>query len=419
MLGTYLLAADFRGIGLTVALIVFIGFLAVFIWNMVRARPELGSEIELAANRKEYLSDEQLEGEKLDRSLSFALVLLTLLAITLPFYWLAEPGRQEGAVDAYTLSFESRGEGDYVEGAQCVNCHAGGAVGGGAPFVLQDADGQFIANASWKAPALNNVLLRYSEEEVRYVLNFGRPGSPMAAWGTVGGGPLTTQQVDNIIIYLRTLQNQSLDPLDIAAAGSEDPLDVESIAAGEAAAELAAEVEAEVMRSIADGEFETVGEAVFNLGLNRDFGAGAYSCARCHTAGWSLGLDVVPDVLDEGVAGCGGGSPSGIGFNLCGSSVQNHFPDDAWLRPDNSWYGPNNPSGYDGSFIEAMDGTQIALNESGNPETASGEPYLILAAGDGVAVPEGDDAAAPEGDAEGEATDSCLLYTSPSPRDRG
>ena len=152
------------------------------------------------------------------------------------------------------------------------------------------------------------------------------------------------------------------------------------------------------MRSIADGEFETVGEAVFNLGLNRDFGAGAYSCARCHTAGWSLGLDVVPDVLDEGVAGCGGGSPSGIGFNLCGSSVQNHFPDDAWLRPDNSWYGPNNPSGYDGSFIEAMDGTQIALNESGNPETASGEPYLILAAGDGVAVPA-------EDDAEGEATD--------------
>ena len=121
MLGTYLLAADFRGIGLTVALIVFIGFLAVFIWNMVRARPELGSEIELAANRKEYLSDEQLEGEKLDRSLSFALVLLTLLAITLPFYWLAEPGRQEGAVDAYTLSFESRGEGDYVEGLSLIH----------------------------------------------------------------------------------------------------------------------------------------------------------------------------------------------------------------------------------------------------------------------------------------------------------
>ncbi len=392
MLGTYVFAADFRGIGLSVAAIVFLGFCAVFIWNMVRARPELGSELELAANRKEYLSDEELEGEKLDRSLSFALVLLTLLAITLPFYWIAEPGRQSGAADAYNLSFESRGEGSYVEGAQCINCHAGGGVGGSAPYVLQDADGQFIANASWKAPALNNVLLRYSEEEVRYILNYGRPGSPMAAWGTVGGGPLTTQQVNNIIIYLRLLQNQSLDPIDIAAAGTDDPGDDESLAAAEAAALLTAEVEAEVMRSVADGEYETVGEAVFNLGLMRDFGAGAYSCGRCHTAGWSLGLDVVPDVLDEGVAGCGGGSPSGIGFNLCGGSVKNHFPDDAWLRPDGSWFGPNSPAGYDGSFVEAMDGTQISLNDSGLPVTPGGEPYLILgpAAGEDGEAQNGD-----------------------------
>jgi mono/diheme cytochrome c family protein len=383
MLGTYVFAADFRGIGLSVAAIVFLGFCAVFIWNMVRARPELGSEIELAANRKEYLSDEELEGEKLDRSLSFALVLLTLLAITLPFYWIAEPGRQNGAIDAYNLSFESRGEGSYVEGAQCINCHAGGGVGGGAAYVLQDADGQFIANASWKAPALNNVLLRYSEDEVRYILNFGRPGSPMAAWGTAGGGPLTTQQVNNIIIYLRLLQNQSLDPIDIAAAGTDDPGDEESLAAAEEAAKLQAEVEAEVMRSVEAGEYETVGEAVFNLGLMRDFGAGAYSCARCHTAGWSLGLDVVPDLLDEGVAGCGGGSPSGIGFNLCGGSVKNHFPDDAWLRPDGTWYGPDSPAGYDGSFIEANDGTRIALNDSGNPVTDSGENYLILGPAEG------------------------------------
>lgn len=376
-------AADFRAIGLSVAAVVFLGFCAVFIWNMVRARSELGSEIELAANRQEYLSDEDLEGEKLDRSLSFALVLLTLLAITLPFYWIAEPGRQDGAVDAYNLSFESRGEGDYLEGAQCVNCHAGAGVGGVAPYVLQDADGQFIANASWKAPALDSVLLRYSEDEVRYILNYGRPGSPMAAWGTIGGGPLTTQQVDNIIIYLRTLQIQSLDPLDIAAAGGDDPSDDESLAAAAEAAELAAALEAEVTRSVEAGEYESVGEAVFNLGLQRDFGAGAYSCGRCHTAGWSLGLDVVPDVLDEGVAGCGGGSPSGIGFNLCGGSIKKHFPDDAWLRPDGSWYGPDSPAGYDGSFIEAMDGTQVRVDDTGVPITQDDEPYLILGPGEG------------------------------------
>ncbi len=405
MLAAYVLAADFRAIGLSVAAIVFIGFVAVFIWNIVRARPELGSELELATNRKEYLSDEELEGEKLDRSLSFALVMLALLAITLPFYWLAEPGRQDGAVDAYNLSFEVRGEESYTGGAQCINSHAGGGVGGGAAYVLLDADGQFVANASWKAPALNNVLLRYTDEEVRYVLNFGRPGSPMAAWGTIGGGPLTTQQIDNIIIYLRTLQLQSLDPLDIALAGTDNPQDDESLEAAAEAAALTETIEAEVARSLADGEYETVGEAVFNLGLQRDFGAGAYSCGRCHTGGWSLGIDVAPNVLDDGVAGCGGGDPSGIGFNLCGGSVKNRFPDDTWLRPDGSWYTlaqldtgqitvvePGNPEGYDGTYIEAMDGTRISLDTSNRPVNEAGEEYLILgpAAGEGGEAQAGD-----------------------------
>ncbi len=397
MLGMYMFAADFRGIGLSVAAIVFLGFCAVFILNIVRARPELGSEIELAPNRKEYLSDEELEGEKLDRSLSFALVLLTLLAITLPFYWIAEPGRQAGAADAYNLSFESRGEGSYgLGGSQCVNCHAGAGVGGGAPYVLQDADGQFIANATWSAPALDNVLLRYSEDEVRYILNYGRPGSPMAAWGTVGGGPLTTQQVNNIIIYLRTLQLQSVDTLDIALAGSDNAQDAESIAAQEQADGLVALLEEEVQRSLDAGEFDSVGEAVFNLGLGSGYGAGAYSCGRCHTAGWSLGLDIAPNVLDEGVAGCGGGSPSGIGFNLCGGSVKNHFPDDAWLLPDGTWYRDaeldtskvtapiqGNPVGYDGTYVVAMDGTEIPLNDSGNPMNGDGDAYLILGPAEG------------------------------------
>ena len=50
------------------------------------------------------------------------------------------------------------------------------------------------------------MLYRYSEEGVRYILNYGRPGSPMAAWGGPGGGPLTDQQIDNLIDYLWSIQ---------------------------------------------------------------------------------------------------------------------------------------------------------------------------------------------------------------------
>jgi len=256
---TAMFAANFRAIGLTVAAVVLVGFVVLFIRNSFQARPELGSEIELAANKKPYLSDEELEGRKLDYSLGFALVVLGLTALILPFYWLAEPGRQEGAVDVYQATFERRGEGIYLEGAQCVNCHAAGGVGGGAAYVLQDADGQFLANASWIAPALNNILHRYSEEEVTYILEYGRPGSPMAAWGTPGGGPLTSQQVQTAIEYMQTFEIQSLDPIAILEAGGPENDDPETIAAQEAADVIANDIRDEVNRSVAEGEFESVG----------------------------------------------------------------------------------------------------------------------------------------------------------------
>ncbi|MEZ5342900.1 MAG: c-type cytochrome [Acidimicrobiales bacterium] len=330
MLSTILIAANFRAIGITVFALLMVAFVALWVRNIFQARDELGSEIEIAPNRKPYYDDEELEGPKLDKSLSFALVVLGLVALALPFYWLAEPGRQEGGVEAYELNFISRGEGTYTVGAQCVNCHSAGGIGGSKSYVLQDADGQFITNANWTAPALNNVLLRYSFAEVEYILNYGRPGSPMAAWGTPGGGPLTEQQVSNVIKYIETLQVQSLDPIDISQA--DDPEGQQA-----AADELVAAMKTEVDRSLADGEFDSLGEAVFNLGLFSGYGSGSLSCGRCHTAGWSLGTSVFPNLLDEGIAGCGGGSPSGIGFNLCGDSLEHRFPDDSWKLPDGSW----------------------------------------------------------------------------------
>ena len=38
------------------------------------------------------------------------------------------------------------------------------------------------------------------------ILVYGRPGTPMPAWGTEGGGPLTTQQIDELIAYIGSIQ---------------------------------------------------------------------------------------------------------------------------------------------------------------------------------------------------------------------
>lgn len=295
MVETAVLANTNRTIGIVLVVLLAIGGVVLFWFNTRAARPELGAEIELAPNRKQYYPDEDLEGRVLDRVLLFALVLIAIIAVGLPLYWLAEPGRQSGADEAYRGVptdpddmgiFASRGEGLYVEYG-CGDCH-GGVQGGVREHIILDDDGEFVAQVPWKAPALDTVMLRYDRDEVQFVLDYGRPGTPMQAFGLPGGGALTAQQVDNLIDYLEFI---ALDP-------------------DEAQAQATAEIE----RSLDAGEFASEGEAVFNLGLNNGFAGGAYSCGRCHTQGWSYGDPREP------------GSGGAIGPSLRGGAVINQFP---------------------------------------------------------------------------------------------
>ncbi len=91
-------------------------------------------------------------------------------------------------------------------GFNCAGCHGEGAVGGSAPYTLTDENDEFVATVNWKAPSLQTVLLRFSEEELRDIIVYGRPFSPMSAWGTEGGGPLNEQQVDNLMAYIGSIQ---------------------------------------------------------------------------------------------------------------------------------------------------------------------------------------------------------------------
>ena len=52
-----------------------------------KGRAELGSEVELAPNRKPYYDDETLEGKRLERVQLFGVLLLALIVVILPLYW--------------------------------------------------------------------------------------------------------------------------------------------------------------------------------------------------------------------------------------------------------------------------------------------------------------------------------------------
>lgn len=313
---TVLAASTVTTVGAVIVAIIGIGLVLYLVSNLRAGRDEVGSEIELAPNRKPYLSDDELETTKLNKTLRWALVLLVIVAVGLPAYWLSEPGRQSGAIDMFQSTFESRGEELFVEGSQCANCHGPEAVGGTAPYTVLDGEGKFIASVNWRAPALDTVLLRYTREEVEYVINYGRPFSPMPGWGaSVNKGPLNEQQVQNLVDYLASIQKS--------------PEDAQREGQIELATELGLLEDGEDDEDVIDAALEQIdyndpvtGKTLFNLGKETGFAGGAYACARCHTRGWSIvteGEDAVdpPDADLSSVAGFPDGSGA-LGPNLTG-----------------------------------------------------------------------------------------------------
>lgn len=278
---TVLALSTVESVGAVIAAIAIGGFVVYVVINFFSGRAEAGSEIELAPNRKPYYGDDQLETTKLNRTLATGLVLMGVVAVGLPVYWLAEPGRQEGAIESGEQTFIARGLSQYEETSQCVQCHGPEGSGGQATHQLFNDQGDFVAQVGWLAPALDTVLLRFSDEEVKEIIEFGRDGTPMAGWGAGGDGPRTTQEIDNIVDYLQSIQKT--------------PEEAQRDAQVQLATQLGLIEAGETDDDVIDRALEQIdysdpatGRELFNLGKDPVLDGGAYACGRCHTRGWSL-----------------------------------------------------------------------------------------------------------------------------------
>lgn len=278
--------------------------------NIRQSRDELGSEVELAANRKKYYEDEELEGPRLTRVLGIGVILLVIMVVGLPLYWVLEPARLVGAQEAKEEIFIEWGEGLFAPtadgGFNCAGCHGGMNAGGGAaPYNLTDPATGAVTAVQWIAPALNTIFYRFDEDEIRFILVYGRAFSPMPPWGVEGGGPMNEQQIDTLIAYLHSIQ------IDREGCG-EGEEDAATCPSGHLPSELQDNIDTQARAAVEAGTYASYGEALFNL----DAGGGAYSCARCHTPGWSWG--------DPGVSAQGG-----LGWNLTGGAADSHFPNES------------------------------------------------------------------------------------------
>jgi len=284
-------------VGVVIGVVLILGWLGYLITHLMKAGAPPGAEIELAPNRKPYYDDDKLETKKLDAALGVALLLTVVSAVGLPAYWVKEANRQTDAVKGFDKRSVLRGQGLFEptdspkEGAHfgCATCHGADGGGGVAKYSITDVLGR-TEQVQWKAPAVNTVAYRYSTQQIRQTLVYGRAGTPMPAWGTKGGGPMNDQQIDDLVHYLQ------------ATAGADHGAKISPDAA-KAQARTAAEGEARKAGKV-DGSGNPVIDGATMFTAN---------CARCHTRGWSIDRPDVP----------GGGS---YGPNLRGGATVRQFP---------------------------------------------------------------------------------------------
>ena len=182
---------------ITLAVVGGVAWLAFLGVSALRSR---GKE-EIAPNISGGRTDEELETRRLERTQLGAVIFAGFLAVSLPLYFLGEGARQEGFVEQFSEESVARGE-HLVEEFACYNCHGPGGSGGVANYIEKRTG----VATSWAVPSLDDIFYRYEADEVNFWVTYGRPNTPMPAWGLAGGGAMNTNQVQDIVNYLSTIQ---------------------------------------------------------------------------------------------------------------------------------------------------------------------------------------------------------------------
>jgi mono/diheme cytochrome c family protein len=331
---------NFRAILITINLVVLAGIIGFILYRVISLRRN--PDEKPAQNLVPFHSDEVLEGPHLERVLGVALVALVVIVIGLVAYFIWEPFRGAEADTAYLQRSIARGATlfannespnyDATKSLLCANCHGVDATGGSATFVIASSDPACTLPAKltqdyaeshpqclpqtveWAAPNLTTEPLRFTRQQITQIITYGRPGTPMPAWGVASGkGALDTQSIEDLVNYIESikvtpqkalaesdanaaaLQKQLADP-EVKAAADKWVVDQQAILAKAQAAQAA------LPATAGDSDKQTAAEEVeyqqdvLNVAqqwqqTTRQASEGQIlfmtNCARCHTHGWS------------------------------------------------------------------------------------------------------------------------------------
>ncbi len=334
-------------------------------------------EPEEPENLTPFFDDDVLEGPHLERVLGVALVSLVVAVIALVGYFIWEPFREADASDAFKDRSVERGEllfagpsspaFDSTKSLNCARCHGDEGQGGTALQLIKSTDPRcdtqqkvdeklaeeqpfcLPQQVSWAAPNLTLAPLRYSRAQLTQIITYGRPGTPMPAWGVKSGkGALNEQSIQDLVNYLYSINTtpekaqagavadasamrETLEKPEVRAAAAKWVADT-AIQLQLAQAELAAlpndasAEERNTANSVVEQATENAAVALewqqTTLAATDGNVLFMNNCARCHTRGWSY-FDPTNPEANPAPGIMGGGA---FGPNLTGGDVDQQFP---------------------------------------------------------------------------------------------
>ncbi len=124
----------------------------------------------------------------LERHLIWGLVFMILLIVAFPIYYLREPSLRSDAKAQQQVAYTASGGVRFSQ--NCSSCHGEGAAGGSTAPTLKSS--QFLKNTS--------------DRQMELLISGGVPGTSMTAWSQEFGGSLTSEQVVELVTFLRSLE---------------------------------------------------------------------------------------------------------------------------------------------------------------------------------------------------------------------
>jgi mono/diheme cytochrome c family protein len=124
----------------------------------------------------------------LDRQLMLGLVFGVLLLAGFPLYAIREPERLQRATAEQWEQYTRLGSDQFA--LHCAACHGAEGMGGGPAPTLRARE----------------FLSAVTDQQLRWFIAGGRPGTTMSPYHIDFGGPFTEQHIDQVVVYLRSLE---------------------------------------------------------------------------------------------------------------------------------------------------------------------------------------------------------------------